>query len=96
MSWESMAREAYKCDFPYCEDDFYQRAKKNNAIVKGGEILAFCKKHSERLEQEGVILRPLADIHKEMDENKNKKTREKLKREADAREREFISNLRKN
>lgn len=61
----SMHREDYGCNFPYCDSDFDKTDGAKVAIVKDGNILAFCATHSTRLSREGIKLRALAEIHAE-------------------------------
>ncbi len=67
MSYESMAKEDFGCSFPTCSHVFWRKLGVNNAILKDGEILAFCKAHCAQLANSGVTLRPLRDIHREFD-----------------------------
>ncbi|MES2213667.1 MAG: hypothetical protein V4473_02400 [Patescibacteria group bacterium] len=91
MSYESMAREDVECDFPPCSKEFWKKPGENNAIVKNGKILAFCRTHSMLLSERGVVLRPLADIHAERIREEN----EQLVRTQTERQEAFIESLKR-
>ncbi len=93
MSYESMAKEEVSCDFPGCGSDFYSAPEARVAIIKDGQILAFCRKDSDRLIAEGVELRTLHEIHTEQKEAREAPARLRREREQIAREREFIQSL---
>ena len=93
MGLASMMREYYGCDFPGCEKNFYRRSKANVAIVRGKEVLAFCKNHSESLVLQGVALRPLAEIHDEIGRVNEYERAGRMERERLARETAFIQSL---
>ncbi len=93
MSYKSMAEEENRCDFPSCVREFDRREGVRNAFEKGKTIMAFCEAHSQRLLKEGVLLRPLRDIHMERTLTKEVPERERLQREQEARERAFIESL---
>jgi len=93
MGLASMMREEFGCDFPGCENNFYRKPKANVAIVRGKEVLAFCKNHSESLVLQGVALRPLAEIHDEIGRVSEYEKRGRMAREQQAREAAFIQSL---
>ena len=96
MSYESMAREAVSCDFPGCDKEFDMAKNAKCARVdRDGEIVTFCRKHSKWLSDEGVNLRVLSEIHREMTDRDNKIVHEREEKETAARERAFIDRMKK-
>jgi len=93
MSYESMARDDFRCDFPGCNSDFYDAPNAKVAIIKNNQVLAFCKKDSDRLIAEGVQLRTIEEIHTEQKEAVEAPARLWRERKQAAREVEFIRSL---
>ncbi len=89
MSYETMWKDDTCCDFPLCADSYYGKKDAKVAIVRDNKILAFCEKHSARLEREGINLRPLSDVHKELDDIQQAPFRSEVAR----RENAFIEGL---
>jgi hypothetical protein len=61
-----------KCDFLYCKKDFGFGRGERVAIIKDGQPIAFCREHCKQLQTHGVKLRPLSEVHKELQERRNK------------------------
>ncbi len=93
MSYESMAKEGFECDFPGCNDAFDQTPGVKMATMKNGKPLTFCKAHAKRLTNEGVILMTLKEMHGLQGPTKEELEKEKWKREQLKRETNFINRL---
>ena len=96
MSYSSMAWDDICCDFPGCNKEFDKTNGAKIAMIdKGGHVIAFCGEHSRRLKSEGVELRVLAEINREMEDRRLGIDRERNERERMTREKNFINKLKK-
>jgi len=93
MSLQSNAIREHQCDFPGCSERYDTTPRAVNAIVKDGENMAFCAKHSRRLLEDGVKLRPLDEIHAEANKRKEEQEAAERKAQAERIERDFIDSL---
>lgn len=90
MSYESSAREAYRCDFVGCVDQWDQREGQKVSIRIGNNSMCFCEKHCRMLEKNGLSLRTWQEVTDEFKEEREAPERDRSKREQEERERRFI------
>ena len=94
MSYESMAREEFGCDFPNgCEKNFDTTDGARVAAIRDGDIVAFCHEHSVHLIAKGVNLRVLKVVRKEWNALHGRKSKPELSELEARREQEFIASL---
>ena len=88
-------RDEMKCDFLHCAGNFDTAHERKVAIIKDGEIMAFCAQHCEQLTENGVALRTLDEVQREVREAKDGPIRVQIQRETEERERVFIAGLKR-
>ena len=90
MSFDSMAREEFGCDYLECPRNFDSTPGHENALIMtDGTIKAFCAKHCEKLKAEGFRLVALSEIHELMEKRKAATAR----KNTEERERKFLEDL---